>query len=69
MPFFARDIGFIVREVTNHLVNSVHTDGREVIAQRPEVALGVREKTLIDVALNDLALNFKGFFGQIQKVI
>ena len=63
------DVMFITGKVADTLVDAVHTDRGEVVAQRPKVALRVREKSLINVTLNDLALDFKTCLSQIQKMV
>ena len=44
------DVVVVAGEVADHLVDAVDADRREVVAQRAEVALGVREQALVDVA-------------------
>ena len=64
-----RDVFGVVREVANHLVHAVDADRREVIAQRAEIALRVREEPLIDMALDDLALDFKARLREFKEVV
>jgi len=49
----------VIGEVAHHLVQAVHADGGEVIAQRAEVALGVRVEPGIHVVLDHLALDLQ----------
>ena len=58
-----RNVVGVPGEVSHHLINAVHTDCREVIALR------VREKPFVNMALNDLALNFQRLLGEIQQII
>ena len=64
-----RNVVGVPGEVSHHLINAVHADCREVIAQRSEIALRVREKPFVNMALNDLALNFQRLLGEIQQII
>ena len=49
----------VAGEVADHLVDAVHADGGEMVAQRAEVALGVGEQPVVDVALDHLALDLQ----------
>ena len=69
VPPGRRDVVLVVREVADHLVEAVDADRREVIAQRSEIALGVGEEPLVDVALNDLALDFETRLGELKEVV
>ena len=69
MTFFTCNIKFIVCEVSNHLVDAINTDGREVVSQCAEIALSEREKTLIHVLLHFFALDLKTCFSKTHKVI
>lgn len=40
-----------------------------MVSECAEIALRVREKSLIDVALNDLTLDFQGLLGKIEEMI
>ena len=69
MPSRRRDVLGVVREVADHLIHAVHADRREMIAQRAEIALGIGEKPLINMALNDLALDLKACLREIKEVV
>ena len=60
---FCRNVFLIVREITDHLIDTVDANGREVIAQRSQIALGVWEKTAVNMTLNFFSLNLKTCFG------
>ena len=55
--------------VADHLVDAVHTDGREVVAQRAEVALGVGEEPRVHVTLDHLAFDLEAVAGELQELI
>ena len=63
------DVVGVAGEIADHLVDAVHTDRGEVVSECAEIALRVREKPLIDVALNDLTLDFQGLLGKIEEMI
>ena len=64
-----RDVLPVAREVADHLVDAVDADRREVIAQRAEIALRVREETLVDVALDDLALDLEARLRKLEQIV
>ena len=64
-----RDVVGVAREVADHLVDAVDADGREVVAQRAEVALGVREEPLVDQPLDHLALDLEAVARVAQQLV
>ena len=63
------DVVPVVGEVADHLVDAVHPDGGEVVAQGPEIALGIGEEPGVQVTLDDLALDLQAVAGQIQQAV
>lgn len=63
------DVIGVICEIADAFVNTIDTDRGEVVTKRTEVAFRVREKSLINMALNNLALDLKTRLGQIQEVI
>ena len=53
------DVVAVVAEVADHLVDAVHPQGAEVVAQRAQVALAVRVKALVHIALHHFALDLQ----------
>ena len=51
------DVIGIIGEIADAFVNTIDTDRGEVVTKRTEVAFRVREKSLINMALNNLALD------------
>ena len=69
MTKFRCDIVGAVGEITNHLIDTIHAHGGEVVAKGAQIALCIGEESLIDMALNDFTLNFKAFFRQIKHLV
>ena len=68
----ARGIGDVVgiaREVADHFVHAVDADGGEVIVQVAQVALRVREETVIHVVLNRFTLCFQAFRADVDQSV
>ena len=65
----AGDVVYVVREVAHHLVDAVHAQGGEVVAQRAQVALGVGEQPLVHQPLNQRAFDFQAVFAQFQQAV
>ena len=63
------DVIGIIGEIADAFVNTIDTDRGEVVTKRTEVAFRVREKSLINMALNNLALDLETRLSQIQEVI
>ncbi len=66
-PPLIRDVMLAVREVGDALVDAVHADRAEVIAQAPEVALCVGKQAVIYTSLHCLALEFKALRGDLKQ--
>ncbi|KAG1388639.1 hypothetical protein G6F58_013459 [Rhizopus delemar] len=58
-----------MREVADHLVDAVHAQRAEVVAQGAQVAPGVGVQALVDVALHYLALGLQHVAPQAQERI
>ena len=67
--FRRRNVFLIPGEITNTFIDPVHTDRRKMVPERPEVPFRVREKPGIDMALDDLALEFKTCLRDLKQVI
>ncbi|KAG1243913.1 hypothetical protein G6F65_022111 [Rhizopus arrhizus] len=59
----------IMREVADQLVDAVHAQRAEVVAQGAQVAPGVGVQALVDVALHYLALGLQHVAPQAQERI
>jgi hypothetical protein len=58
---------FVAREVADHLVDAVDADGREVVAQGAEIALGVGEEAVVHQALDFLALDLQAVARHVEQ--
>ena len=54
-------------EVADHLVDAVHAERREVIAESPEIALRIREKLVVHVPLDHLALDLQARAADLEE--
>ena len=68
-PVRRRDVVVVAGEVADHLVDAVDADRREVVAQRAEVALGVREEPLVDQPLDHLALHLEAVLRVAEQLV
>ena len=59
----------IAGEVADHFVDAIDADRRKMVAQRAEVALGIREKPLVHQPLDHLALDFQALAGKFQQIV
>ncbi|MEN9467558.1 MAG: hypothetical protein RL081_1559, partial [Pseudomonadota bacterium] len=64
---FGADVFTVLREIADHLVDAVHPQRGEMVAQRAQVALGVREQAVVHVALDHLALDLQAVAAQLQQ--
>ena len=64
-----RDVLLVSREIADTFVDPVHADRGEVITKGPKITLGVREKPLIDMALDDLAFQLEARFREMEEMI
>ena len=69
MPPLRGDVVLIAGEVADHFVDAIDADRRKMVAQRAEVALGIREKPLVHQPLDHLALNFQALAGKFQQIV
>ncbi|MCY1281674.1 hypothetical protein D9M69_601110 [compost metagenome] len=56
-------------EIAHHLVQPVHANGGEMVAQRAEVAPGVGIETGVHVMLDHLALDLQALEGHAQQLV
>ncbi len=63
------DVVGVGAEVARHLVEAVHAQRAEVVAQRAQIAPGVRKQALVDEALDDLALDLQALLAQFQQFV
>ena len=66
---FGGDILGIGGEIAHHLVQPVHAERREVIAQRAKVAFRIGKQPRIDMALDHLALDFKAGAREPRQMV
>ena len=66
-PRVGADVLAIAGEVADHFVDAIDAERGEVIAQRAEIALGVREQAVVHVALDNLALDFQAAAADLQQ--
>ena len=59
----------VVREVAHHLVDAVHAQRAEVVAQRAQVAFGVGNRPWSIKPLNQLALGLQALFAQFHQAV
>ena len=58
-----------LREVADHLVDAVYAQRGEEVAQRAQIALGIREQAVVHVALDHFALDLQAGAGDLQQLI
>ncbi|MNT97360.1 hypothetical protein D3C72_2396700 [compost metagenome] len=59
----------VVAEIAQHFMQAVDADGREVIAQGAQVALGVGVQAGVHVVLDHLALDLQALHRQLHQLI
>ena len=63
------DVVLVVGEVADHFIDTVDANGREVIAQRTEVAFGEREQAVVNQSLNNFAFDFQRCAGNVHQLV
>ena len=65
----AGDVFAAVREVAHHLVDAVHAQRAEVVAQRAQIPLGVGEQALVHQPLDEFALGLQALLAQFHQAV
>jgi hypothetical protein len=65
----AGDVVRIVGEVAHHLVDAVHAQCAEVVAQGAQIPLGVGEQALVHEPLDELALGLQALLAQFHQAV
>lgn len=63
------NIVFVIGEVSDHFIDTVDAECREVVTERSQIAFGEREQTVVNQALDNLAFDFQRSTGQFQQLV
>ena len=63
------NVVLVVGKVSDHFINTVDADGREMIAERAQIPFGKRKQAVVNQALDDLTLDFKRGAGNVHQFV